>query len=106
MEFHEVQAPLDPAAFRIGAFGIAEPAEARIVKREKFGAAFFPLLAFDVAGGRLGHGKGFYDRYFAGYMGRKLGVAFEWQRSAEALPVEPHDVRLETVITEAGIHRF
>jgi 5-formyltetrahydrofolate cyclo-ligase len=64
-----------------------------------------PLLAFDVAGGRLGYGGGFYDRTLAGLANRfRLGCAFAAQQ-VDAVPVGPYDVRLDAVATENGIIR-
>jgi 5-formyltetrahydrofolate cyclo-ligase len=66
-----------------------------------------PLLAFDDRGYRLGYGGGFYDRTLP-TLGPRLtaiGLAFEAQR-VPALPREAADVRLEVVVTEAGVHLF
>jgi 5-formyltetrahydrofolate cyclo-ligase len=64
-----------------------------------------PLLAFDVAGGRLGYGGGFYDRTLAGLPGRfRLGCAFAAQQ-VDAVPFGPYDMRLDAVATENGIIR-
>lgn len=63
-----------------------------------------PLVAFDRSGLRLGHGRGFYDRAVAklrarGVRPKLLGVAFAVQE-VEAIPGEPHDVRLDWIVTE------
>ena len=64
-----------------------------------------PLLAFDVAGRRLGYGGGFYDRTLAGLPDRfRLGCAFAAQQ-VDAVPVGPYDIRLDAVATENGIIR-
>lgn len=64
-----------------------------------------PLLAFGIAGGRLGYGGGFYDRTLAGLPGRfRLGCAFAVQQ-VDAVPVGPYDMRLDAVATEHGIIR-
>ena len=64
-----------------------------------------PLLAFDLMGGRLGYGGGFYDRTLAGLPNRfRLGCAFAAQQ-VDAVPVGPYDVRLDAVATENGIIR-
>ena len=57
-----------------------------------------PLAAFDRPGGRIGYGRGYYDTRHrrAAAKGRApvlVGVAFACQE-AEAVPMEPHDVRL------------
>ncbi len=62
-----------------------------------------PLLAFDVAGHRLGYGGGYYDRTLAGLpQAQALGVAFACQRVA-ALPHGPYDMPLPRIATEAGL---
>jgi 5-formyltetrahydrofolate cyclo-ligase len=61
-----------------------------------------PLLAFDRFGGRLGQGGGYYDRTFAALAGAiRVGFAYAGQE-VERLPVEPHDMPLHGVLTEAG----
>jgi 5-formyltetrahydrofolate cyclo-ligase len=64
-----------------------------------------PLLAFDLSGGRLGYGGGFYDRTLAALPERlRLGCAFAAQQ-VDAVPVGPYDSRLDAVATENGIVR-
>lgn len=65
-----------------------------------------PLLAFDRAGGRLGQGGGFYDRTLealrqAGAAPPFVGFAYAGQEVAH-VPAEPHDQRLDGILTEAG----
>jgi 5-formyltetrahydrofolate cyclo-ligase len=64
-----------------------------------------PLLAFDRKGGRLGQGGGHYDRTLqnlrAGGGVFVLGLAYAGQE-VEAIPMEPHDQRLDAILTEAG----
>ncbi|XP_054741027.1 5-formyltetrahydrofolate cyclo-ligase [Anastrepha obliqua] len=67
-----------------------------------------PGVAFTLSGGRMGHGMGYYDsflkRYFDTYPEKKatlMALAFREQIVDEStLPLEPHDVRLTTVVTE------
>ena len=62
-----------------------------------------PGLAFTKDGDRLGQGGGWYDRFLAGVRPDciTIGVAFGPQVVA-ALPVEPHDVRMDLVVTDDG----
>lgn len=61
-----------------------------------------PLLAFDRFGGRLGQGGGYYDRTFAATP-RAIRIGFAYARQeVERLPIEPHDMPLHGVLTEAG----
>lgn len=69
-----------------------------------------PLLAYDRRGQRLGYGGGYYDRTIADLRSKKqvevVGIGFSVQKSVELLPVEPHDVVLDCVVTERMIDRF
>ena len=68
-----------------------------------------PMLAFDARGHRLGYGAGHYDRTLAKLRPdgpvTAIGFAFEAQRVAEPLPIEPTDQPLDMVVTEAGAFR-
>ena len=57
-----------------------------------------PGVAFDLRGRRLGRGKGYYDQLLKDLRGTTCGVAFD-QQIVEEVPVEPHDVRLDYVLT-------
>jgi 5-formyltetrahydrofolate cyclo-ligase len=64
-----------------------------------------PGLAFDRTGGRLGYGKGYYDRFLHQIRGdaMKLAVCFECQLFPE-IPVLPHDIRVDLVVTENAVY--
>jgi len=82
-----------------GKFGILEPAPTcQIADLKRLDLILVPGLAFDWQGHRLGRGKGFYDRLLAGVSGKTCGVAFD-QQLVSTLPVEPHDVRLNCILT-------
>ena len=66
-----------------------------------------PLAAFDRSGGRIGYGRGYYDRAIGallekGIRPRCVGVAFACQE-VEVVPTEPHDKSLELIATEQEI---
>ena len=63
-----------------------------------------PGIAFDKKGFRLGFGKGYYDRLLAGYRGKRIGIAYEFQM-VESLPVGPHDQKVDWVVTEERVIR-
>lgn len=63
-----------------------------------------PGIAFDTSGGRLGRGKGYYDRLLRSCGGVTCGVGAEEQR-VEQVPMEAHDVRLDRVVTPGGCFR-
>lgn len=65
-----------------------------------------PLVAFDLSGGRLGYGGGFYDRTLERLRARRatlaIGFAFDAQQ-ADTLPLEPTDQPLDLIVTERRI---
>jgi 5-formyltetrahydrofolate cyclo-ligase len=79
----------------------APPAAAEAVSPQLVVA---PLLAFDRRGGRLGQGGGHYDRTLSNLRARGavfvLGLAYAGQELG-AIPMEPHDQRLDAILTEA-----
>jgi 5-formyltetrahydrofolate cyclo-ligase len=82
-----------------GHFGIREPRTycARVASGE-LDLILVPGVAFDLAGHRLGRGKGYYDRLLGEMCSTTCGVAYEEQIVAE-VPVGPHDVRLNCILT-------
>ena len=89
---------------RTGSFGILEPAEEAPAAGKEFDLILIPGLAFDLRGGRLGRGKGFYDRFLAGARGIRVGVCFEDQIVGD-VPAEPHDLRMDFLVTPSAISR-
>jgi 5-formyltetrahydrofolate cyclo-ligase len=68
-----------------------------------------PLLGFDDNCHRLGFGGGYYDRAIASlraanYKVLVVGAAFECQKLSK-MPSEPHDARLDAVITEHAVYQ-
>jgi 5-formyltetrahydrofolate cyclo-ligase len=68
-----------------------------------------PLAAFDRSGHRIGYGAGYYDRTLAVLRELKpvtaIGVAFAVQE-IDIVPVLPHDVALDYVLTETRTFDF
>lgn len=67
--------------------------------------AVVPMNGFDAGGYRLGYGGGYFDRTLAALTPRPLaiGVAFECAR-LESIHPQPHDIAMDFVVTEAGVH--
>src|SRR5262249_52154104 len=62
-----------------------------------------PLVGFDQACYRLGHGGGFYDRTLAGLAGRPRVVGVGYARLAlRTIYPQPHDVAMDFIVTEDG----
>jgi 5-formyltetrahydrofolate cyclo-ligase len=83
----------------LGQFGIREPKSGcPEIPLERLGLILVPGVAFDLRGGRLGRGRGFYDRLLAGVRGIKCGVAFDEQIVKE-VPAGTLDVRMDFILT-------
>ena len=90
-----------------GEFGIPEPNDYVVSQPDRqispadVEVFIVPAIAFDRLGNRLGHGKGHYDRLLsqASHNAVKVGICFDCQLHEE-LPTEPHDIRMDWVITE------
>jgi len=93
-----------------GAFGILEPpAELREDPKRagqpsELDIVLVPGLAFDRAGGRLGQGKGYYDRLLSNVSDDCVivGLAFDIQM-VQRVPVEIHDIAIDFVVTELEV---
>lgn len=85
---------------RPGAFGILEPHhESPEVPLQQIDAYICPGLAFDPNGGRLGRGRGFYDRLLAQVRpdALKVGICFDFQMVPNTFS-ESHDVLMDEVL--------
>jgi 5-formyltetrahydrofolate cyclo-ligase len=94
--------PLSPDAF-----GVASPPASAPLAHPDLVIA--PLLGFDRGGHRLGQGGGTYDRTLANLRASRrvfvLGLAYSAQET-DQIPHEPHDQRLDAVLTEAAYLEF
>ncbi|RQD85149.1 MAG: 5-formyltetrahydrofolate cyclo-ligase [Methanocalculus sp. MSAO_Arc2] len=85
-------------------FGVPEPIGNEIpADGADVDTIILPMLGFDRQGGRIGYGAGYYDRFLARYPDiSKIGIAFACQE-VEALPIDPHDVLMDAIVTEDGV---
>ncbi len=62
-----------------------------------------PGLAFSVVGGRLGRGRGFYDRFLSQHPNlRRMGLGFTSQ-VLRSLPLDPHDQPIDAILCPQGL---
>ena len=84
-----------------GKFGIREPAPTCIsIPLDDLDLVLVPGVAFDLAGHRLGRGKGFYDRLLQDFSGQKIGIAFD-EQIVHAVPIEKNDITMDWILTPA-----
>jgi len=84
-----------------GSFGIPEPgADLPLANMEDINVMLVPGVAFDRKGNRLGYGKGYYDRLLAHSSHKPLliGISFD-ETLYDEIPAEPHDVRMDYIVT-------
>lgn len=91
-------------ALETGLFATLHPGE--LAEREVPDLLLVPLLAFDLAGGRLGYGGGYYDRTLAGLRKKRpvvaVGIGYAGQKM-DGLPRETHDQKLDWIVTEQDV---
>lgn len=101
LEFYKVD---DSNQLQKQAFGIWEPINGlERVYPDTNSVILVPALLLARDGSRLGHGKGFYDRFLAEYLDvLSIGVVFE-PFIVEKLPVDVWDVPLGGICSEARL---
>jgi 5-formyltetrahydrofolate cyclo-ligase len=95
----------------VGMYKILEPKpelRSRPEKRlqpEDLDLVMVPGVAFDRTGGRMGHGKGYYDKLLqhARPDAPLVALGFECQLFP-AIPVGEHDIFMDKIITEAAVY--
>ena len=115
MEFYCVD---ESTEFETGAYGILEPKpESTVVYVPSEDDEIFVLMpgaVFDRAGNRIGYGGGYYDKYLRWLESVvspeqicKVAVAYECQMVEEGqIAKEPHDMRVDYIITERKVYRI
>lgn len=86
----------------MGYMGIPEPIVSKKSLRSPDSAdiVIMPGIAFDPSGGRLGYGKGYYDRMLSGRHGiLKTALAYE-EQIVRNIPTELYDIKVDSIITE------
>lgn len=91
--------PYEESRLELGSFHIEEPTGNNVADPNEIELVVVPAVAYDRKGNRLGRGKGFYDRFLKSTKATKIGVGYEFQLVDE-LPVEPHDIGMDMVITQ------
>jgi len=84
-------------------FGIRQPKLAlqNRVESDEIDLWIVPGLAFDLMGGRLGYGGGYYDRALAQTASPIIGLAFNCQ-VIDRLPINKYDISVDQIFTETN----
>ena len=97
----EIRRFASPSELRAGAYGILEPTGPLLEVTESIDLIVVPGVAFDRQGHRMGHGKGYYDRFIARFHKRRpylIGLCFPCQL-LPSVPFALHDAVMDCVIT-------
>jgi len=90
----------------LGPRNVLEPDTNRCktVPMERIDIAIIPGIAFDEKGGRIGSGKGYYDRLIPklAITTRKVALTFE-EQIVPQIPMESHDKHVDIIITDKRI---
>ncbi len=92
--------PYDESRLSLGSFHIEEPTGNDTTDINEIELIIVPAVAFDRQGNRVGRGKGYYDRLLSDTKATKIGVGYDFQLIEEGIDADPHDVRMDMVITE------
>lgn len=101
LTIHALEEPLERHPF-----GYLQPRpEASPADPSGIEVALVPGLLFARDGGRLGHGKGYYDRLLASLHPRPylIGVTVD-RRVADELPMTENDIWMDAIATETGFN--
>lgn len=95
----------------IGAFDVPHPPINEATEFLAPNVVITPLLAFDRRGYRLGQGGGYYDATLEALRAHNpetlaIGVGYSAQACLFTLPNDPHDQKLDMVITPKAVHKF
>jgi len=92
---------IDDESMASDALGVPAPRSGREIMHESIDLVIAPGVAFDVRGGRLGRGGGFYDRFLAKAHRHTttIGVCFDFQLVDE-IPTAADDIPVQAVVTD------
>lgn len=101
---------VDPTELAVGMYKILEPREdlrhlpEKQVEVAELDLVMVPGVAFDERGGRMGHGKGYYDKLLENARPDcpLVALAYECQIFPE-VPMGDHDIFMDKVITEKRV---
>lgn len=103
MEFYTISGLQE---LRPGSFGVLEPEPNPQNLWTDFseGLCLVPALCYDWRGFRLGYGKGYYDRFLAGFEGNMVGLCYS-ECVRHKLPHGRYDRPVELLVTERFLRR-
>ncbi|KAI7859055.1 5-formyltetrahydrofolate cyclo-ligase [Circinella umbellata] len=112
MEMVKIKSWEEYLALPVNKWNIPEPSHEQVMEKEKEGLDLIivPAMAFDIEHNRIGHGKGYYDKYLRKCNEwavehqqeppKTVGLALSAQLlEAGRIPVEPTDQKIDCIIS-------
>lgn len=92
----------------IGSYGIMEPLIDNKNLTTYVDTIVTPGIVFDRRGFRIGYGKGYYDKFFKFSHNdiKIIGLCYEFQLVSHNIDNEPHDIRMDTIMTNTEVISF
>ena len=88
------------SVYQSGKYNIPEPADdTETVSADELDLIIVPCLSVSKDGRRLGHGMGYYDRFFGTSRVTKICICFE-EMICEDIPMEDTDIYVDYIVTE------
>lgn len=84
--------------FEKGVFSLTEPKE-KVAFYDKIDVVIVPGVAFDRYGGRIGFGKGCYDKFLKSTKALKIGFCYDFQLVYK-IETDITDINMDYIITE------
>jgi len=82
--------------FKEGKFHVMEPMSNNKINRDDIDLFIVPCVGISKSNQRIGYGKGYYDRYLAGYNGKLIALNYK-ELSNLDINLEAHDIKLDYV---------
>ena len=91
---------------KTGKYNIKEPQPKVHYEYEVMDTIITPGIVFDRLGYRIGYGKGYYDGFLEHFQKNNIttiGLGYEFQIISDSISYEPHDFRLDVLVTNKEI---
>ncbi|MFV0387724.1 MAG: 5-formyltetrahydrofolate cyclo-ligase [Pyrinomonadaceae bacterium] len=91
----------------ISSWGIPEPEDGELIDEGRIDAVLVPMVCFDEGGERVGHGKGYYDKFLSKCKAgcKKIGISM-FPPVERIEDIREFDVRLDFCVTPEKVWNF
>ena len=90
------------SVFEKNIYGINEVSNPEFYKGD-IDIVIVPGIAFDIYGNRIGHGKGYYDKFLHNKNICKIGFCYSDNLITDEIPNDCHDIKMDYIITDREV---